>query len=97
MADLSTFYGHVAELQWRLRFKAQTGVDDAAISPIIDALATEMLRDVAVLLAHVRRQVEQPDVQPIADDLGGDVVARRQLTGAIRATDFGSAAATEQS
>jgi len=88
MADLSTFYGHVAELQWRLRFKAQTGVDDAAVNPIIDALATEMLRDVAVLIAHVRRQVEQPDVQPIAGDLGGHLVARRQRTGAIRSTDF---------
>lgn len=97
MADLSTFYGHVAELQWRLRFKAQVGVDDAAINPIIDALATEMLRDVAVLLTHVRRQVEQPDVQPITDELGGYVVARRQRTGAIRTTDFGSATAADSS
>jgi len=96
MADLSTFYGHVAELQWRLRFKAQAGVDDAAVSPIIDALAAEMLRDVGVLLSHVRRQVEKPDVQPITDDLGGYVVARRQRTGAIRTLDFGSAPAADQ-
>jgi hypothetical protein len=56
MADLSTFYGHVNELQWRLRFKAQVGVDDAAVNPIIDALATQMLSDVTVLLGQVRKQ-----------------------------------------
>lgn len=87
IADLSTFYGHVDELQWRLRFKAQPGVDETAVGPIIDALARQMLNDVAVLLAQVRRQVASPDVQPIADDGGGHVVARRQLTGAIRAVD----------
>lgn len=91
MADLSTFYGHVDELRWRLRFKAQPGVDESAVSPIIDALATQMLNDVAVLLSHVRRQITDPDVQPIGDDSGGLVVARRQLTGAIRTVDFGPA------
>lgn len=96
MADLSTFYGHVAELQWRLRFKAQAGVDDAALSPIIGALAAQMLNDAAVLLSHVRRQIAQPDVQPVGDDSGGHVVARRQMTGAIRALDLGSASAAER-
>ena len=91
MADLATFYGHVLELQWRLRFKAQPTVDEAAVGPIIAALATQMLSDVAVLIAHVRRQVARPDVTPIVDDSGGHVVARRQMTGAIRAVDFGSA------
>jgi len=88
MADLSTFYGHVDELQWRLRFKAQAGVDDGAVSPIIDALAQQMLGDVATLLAHVRRQIASPDVRPVSDESGGLVVARRQLTGAIRAVDL---------
>jgi hypothetical protein len=87
MADLSTFYGHVDELRWRLRFKAQPGVEDDAIAPIIDALARQMLNDVAVLLAHVRRQVASPDVRRVSDEAGGHVVARRQLTGAIRAVD----------
>jgi len=91
MADLSTFYGHVDELQWRLRFKAQTGVDDAAVSPIIDALATQMLSDASVLLSQVRRQVERPDVEPLTDDSGGLVVARRQATSAIRIVDVGAA------
>jgi len=92
MADLSTFYGHVDELQWRLRFKAQPDIDQAAVSPIIDALARQMLNDVAVLLTHVRRQIAQPDVRPVADESGGLVVARRQLTGAIRSVDAGSLA-----
>lgn len=95
MADLSTFYGHVAELQWRLRFKAQPGVDEAAVSPIISALATQMQNDAAVLLSHVRRQIAYPDVQPVGDDSGGHVVARRQMTGAIRALNLRSASEAE--
>jgi hypothetical protein len=87
MADLSTFYGHVDELQWRLRFKAQPNVDESAVSPIIDALARQMVNDVAVLLSHVRRQIARPDVRPIADDASGLVVARRQLTSAIRSIE----------
>jgi hypothetical protein len=51
-----------------------------------------MLSDVTVLLGQVRKQVARPDVEPIADDAGGLVVARRQLTGAIRAVDFGRTA-----
>jgi len=96
MADLATFYGHVLELQWRLRFKAQPAVDEAAVSPIIAALATQMLNDVSVLLSHVRRQVSQPDVTPLVDDSGGHVVARRQMTGAIRAIDFKSLPADDE-
>jgi len=96
MADLSTFYGHVGELQWRLRFKAQAGVDDAAVSPIIGALASQMLNDAAVLLSHVRRQIARPDVQPVGDDSSGHVVARRQMTGAIRALDLGSTPVAER-
>jgi hypothetical protein len=90
MADLATFYGHVDELRWRLRFKAQGDVDQAQVSPIISALATQMLSDVAVLLSQVRRQIAGPDVKPLLDDSGGLVVARRQLTGAIRSVDFSS-------
>lgn len=88
MADLSTFYGHVAELQWRLRFKAQPGVDEAAVNPIIDALATQMLSEVGTLIGQVRKQVVQPDVRPVQTDGAGFVVARRQLTGAIRTVDL---------
>ena len=89
MADLSTFYGHVDELRWRLRFKAQPAVDGQAVNPLIDALARQMLNDVAVLLTQVRRQMASPDVRPLAESLGGHVVARRQMTSAIRSVDLG--------
>ena len=91
IADLSTFYGHVAELRWRLRFKAQPGVDESAINPIIGALAAQMLNDVGVMIDQVRKQVLRPDVTPVAADSpdgGGIVVGRRQVTGAIRAVTF---------
>jgi hypothetical protein len=93
MADLATLYGHVEELQWRLRFKAGARVDDTAIAPIITALATQMLSDVSLLLSQVRRQAATPDVERIEGiDEGGLVVARRQFTGAIRIVDFGGQA-----
>lgn len=95
MADLSTFYGHVDELQWRLRFKAQPDVDQSSVSQIIDALARQMLNDVSVLLTQVRKQIANPDVQPVTDDAGGHVVARRQLTSAIRAVDRQALAAQD--
>jgi hypothetical protein len=87
MADLSTFYGQVSELQWRLRFKAQPGVDAEALNPIIDALTEQMLKDVDSLLTRVRKQTVDPDVAHIdgAGDDVGSLVGRRQLTRAIRA------------
>ena len=69
-------------------------MEEGSVSPIIDARAKQMLSDVAVLLTQVRRQVSEPDIRPLADDPGGLVVARRQLTGAIRAVDFGGATET---
>jgi hypothetical protein len=87
MADLSTFYGQVSELQWRLRFKAQPGVDVEALNPIIDALTEQMLVDVDGLLKEVRKQIVEPDVARIdgTGDETGTLVGRRQLTRAIRA------------
>jgi len=35
MADLSTFYGHVEELRWRLRFKAQADTDESQVNSIL--------------------------------------------------------------
>jgi hypothetical protein len=90
MADLSTFYGHVAELQWRLRFKAHPGVEESAVSPIIDALASQMLSELGTLIGQVRKQIVQPDLAPVQGDGGGFVVARRQLTGAIRTVEAGA-------
>jgi hypothetical protein len=87
MADLSTFYGQVSELQWRLRFKAQPGVDAEALNPIIDALTEQMLNDVEGLLKEVRKQMVTPDVARIDGAVveTGSLVGRRQLTRAIRA------------
>jgi hypothetical protein len=85
MADLATFYGQVAELQWRLRFKADPATDVADLNPIIEGLVGTMLTDVDDLLPQVRRQMREPDVEPVlAQTVGGTVVARRQYTAAIR-------------
>ena len=85
MADLATFYGHVAELQWRLRFKAEPATAEDAINPLIDALVLVMLSDVEELLPQVRRQVVEPDVERVhGEAAGGTVVGRRQFTAAIR-------------
>jgi hypothetical protein len=85
MADLATFYGRVAELQWRLRFKAEPSTDTDDLNPIIDGLVRTMLEDVADLLPKVRRQVRDPDVEPVlGQTVGGTVVARRPFTAAIR-------------
>lgn len=85
IADLSIFYGEVNELQWRLRFKANAWVEDAAINPIIDALVLQMLEGVEDLVKRVRRQVVDPDVARIHAEAPAPVLAkRRQLTGAIR-------------
>jgi hypothetical protein len=84
MADLSTFYGHVEELQWRLRFKADPNVDESQVSPLIAGLAGQMAASIEELIGQVRRQVSKPDVESVLSDGGGTVVSRRQMTGAIR-------------
>ncbi len=90
MADLSTFYGHVEELRWRLRFKAETSTDETLVNSMIDTFVSQMAEAVESLLEHVREQVENPQVEQI---LGAPqaprgpaqgVVRRRQFTGAIR-------------
>jgi len=92
MADLSTFYGHVEELRWRLRFKAQSDTDESQINSMIDTLVSQMAEAVDVLLEQVREQVARPTVEQIVGApqqgprSGGRTVSRRrQFTGAIRA------------
>lgn len=90
MADLSTFYGHVEELRWRLRFKAQTDVDANEVNSMIDTLVTQMADAIDVLLEQVREQVADPRVEQIAGVAAQrpptrTVSRRRQFTGAIRA------------
>lgn len=89
MADLSTFYGQVEELRWRLRFKAYPAVDEAGLIPLVDGLSRELLKDAQELLREVRKQVDDPDVEPVlSDSAGAQVVGRRQLTRAIRMVDL---------
>ena len=91
MADLSTFYGHVQELRWRLRFKAQPDTDDAMVNSMIDTLAAQMADAVDTLLEQVREQIQNPQVEHIVGapqtqrPPTSGVARRRQFTGAIRA------------
>jgi hypothetical protein len=89
MADLSTFYGHVEELRWRLRFKADPATDETVVNPIIDTFVSQMSDAVELLLEHVREQVRNPHVEQIVGAPQGQrtatrVVRTRQFTGAIR-------------
>ena len=87
MADLATFYGHVEELRWRLRFKADAAVDEDVINPIIAAFVSQMADAVDVLLEQVREQIVDPQVEQIvgAPQRPTRVARTRQFTGAIRA------------
>ena len=88
MADLATFYGHVEELRWRLRFKADASVDETSVNPIIATFVSQMADAVDVLLEQVREQIVNPQVEQIvgAPQQRPTRVARtRQFTGAIRA------------
>lgn len=91
MADLSTFYGHVEELRWRLRFKAQASTDETMVNSLIDTLVSQMADAVDTLLEQVREQIETPNVEQIVGapqtqrPSTSRVVRRRQFTGAIRA------------
>jgi len=87
MADLATFYGHVEELRWRLRFKADPSVDESVVSPIIATFVSQMSDAVDVLLEQVREQIKSPQVEQIvgAPQRPTRVARTRQFTGAIRA------------
>ena len=89
MADLATFYGHVEELRWRLRFKADAAIDEDLIHPIIATFVNQMEEAVNALLEQVREQIQSPQVEQIVGAPQGQRPARvartRQFTGAIRA------------
>jgi hypothetical protein len=90
MADLATFYGHVDELRWRLRFKADAAVDEELVNPIIATFVNQMSDAVDVLLEQVGDQIRNPQVEQIVGAAQGParptrVSRTRQFTGAIRA------------
>ncbi len=90
MAGLSTFYGHVEELRWRLRFKAEASTDETVVSPMIDALVGQMAEAVDLLIDQVAEQIRNPQVEHVVGapearrSLSDAVARRRQFTGAIR-------------
>jgi len=91
MADLATFYGHVEELRWRLRFKAETSTDETLVNSMIDTFVAQMADAIDTLLEQVRAQIRNPLVEQIVGapqtqraPMPG-VSRRRQFTGAIRA------------
>jgi hypothetical protein len=62
IADLATTYGRIEELRWRIRYRTEqqrTSLDKA-----IRHLAGELRDEVDKLLERIRRQIEQPSVQP---------------------------------
>jgi hypothetical protein len=89
IADLATFYGHVEELRWRLRFKADAAVDEESVNPIIATFVDQMADAVDILLEQVRAQIANPQVEQIVGAPQGPrptrVTRTRQFTGAIRA------------
>jgi hypothetical protein len=98
IADLSIFYGEVDELQWRLRFKANAWVEDAAINPIIDALVEQMIEGVQDLLHRVRKQVVDPDVARLHTEVVDQPTpSRKVVTRAIRGITAGRRIATPPS
>src|SRR3954454_12733696 len=86
MADLATFYGHVEELRWRLRFKADPAVDEKDVSATIATFVGQMADGVDVLLEQVREQIRSPQVEQVvgAPQRPTRVSRTRQFTGAIR-------------
>src|SRR4051794_24803286 len=86
MADLATFYGHVEELRWRLRFKADPAVDEKDVSSTIATFVGQMADGVDVLLEQVREQIRSPQVEQVvgAPQRPTRVSRTRQFTGAIR-------------
>jgi hypothetical protein len=96
MADLSTFYGQVEELRWRLRFKAYNDVPMNELTPLVSALARQMLRDVGHLRGAVARQVEEPEVEPVLAPTSSGLASRRQSTETIRVIDLAGAHAADE-
>jgi len=62
MADLSTFYGHVEELRWRLRFKADAATDDQRVEAAYLAL---LQRFVDATARHIEEEVAAGRVLPL--------------------------------
>ena len=89
MADLATFYGHVEELRWRLRFKAEPAVDEEVGQPDHRHVRQpDGRRGRRPARAGARADGEpagRADRRRAADKRPTRVARTRQFTGAIRA------------
>jgi hypothetical protein len=105
MASLSTFYGRVEELQWRLRYRLETGryvgSSLAGVAPAIDEmtrpLANELAIEVGDLLERVGRQVKEPTIRPSGASRvsgGGGGITTRGERGPARASAARSTSAS---
>lgn len=76
VARLSTFYGRLEELRWRIRHR--TKVMNDQMDPMTLALAKEMVDEVVGLLHDVRGQEPNPEIRPVG------LVHVRALGGSIQ-------------
>ena len=85
----STFYGHVEELRWRLRFKAEADVDEDLINPIIATFVEpdgrRRRRPARAGARADREPAGRADRRRPAGQRPTRVARTRQFTGAIRA------------
>jgi hypothetical protein len=78
VARVSTFYGRLEELRWRVRYRTQAS--DSAVDTMTLALAVEMQPEVAELIKKVQAQERAPEVRPVG------VTHVASLSGGIRPT-----------
>jgi hypothetical protein len=66
------------------------------LTPLVSALARQMLRDVGHLRGAVARQVEEPEVEPVLAPTSSGLASRRQSTETIRVIDLAGADAADE-
>jgi hypothetical protein len=89
-SDLSTAYGRIEELRWRLRQRTATisvmagsevaRITAGALETISRPLVSELLTEVGDLIVRVDRQRQNPDVQPLGLLHLGAATVRLNLT-----------------
>jgi hypothetical protein len=65
IGDLSTFYGRVEELQWRLRYRAEAlfAGQMETITGMTQPLGIQMQQEVRDMIKRVEQQIADPSVQ----------------------------------
>jgi hypothetical protein len=83
VARLSTFYGRLEELRWRIRYR--TKAQDTAIDPMTQALAVQMRFEVAELIEKVQAEASAPEVRPVGVTHVASATARLGLITSLKA------------